>query len=144
MDLLTKRPMFEAIIPVIDPDSYDDEDSYVYGIGVPVDGMTYTLAGKTSPEFRAAVREAEKQEVAEDKGIDLYAGAITNWTGFEENGVVLDCDMDTKRRILRRYDWILEQVIVTLKKRSVFFPNARNAYASPQPSALGAQPKSAK
>ncbi len=133
MDLSNLKPQLEAVIPVLHPLT-----------GEPIDGMTYTLAGKTSPEFRSAAREADKQADAEDKGVDLFAGAITDWDGFEENGVVLDCDMETKRRILKQYDWLLEQVIEKLRDKSTFLPNARKDCASPQPSAHGTQPKSAK
>lgn len=133
MDLLNLKPQLEAVIPVLHPLTGDS-----------INGMTYTLAGKTSPEFRAAAREADKQADAEDKGVDLFAGAITGWSGFEENGVTLDCNMETKRRIFKQYDWLLEQVIEKLRDKATFLPNARNAYASPQPSALGAQPKSGK
>ena len=133
MDLLNLKPQLEAVIPVLHPLT-----------GEPIEGMTYTLAGKTSPEFRAAAREADKQADAEDKGVDLFAGAITDWDGFEENGVVLDCDMETKRRILKQYDWLLEQVIEKLRDKSTFLPNARNACASPPQSAPGVHPKSGK
>ena len=133
MDLLNLRPQLEAVIPVLHPLT-----------GEPIDGMTYTLAGKTSPEFRAAAREADKQKDAEDKGVDLFAGAITDWEGFEESGAALDCDMETKRRVLKQYDWLLEQVIEKLRDKETFLPNARNASVSLQPSALGMQPKSGK
>lgn len=133
MDLLNLKPQLEAVIPVLHPIT-----------NLPIEGMTYTLAGKTSPEFRAAAREADKQDDAEDKGVDLFAGAITGWSGFEENGVTLDCDMETKRRILKQYDWLLEQVIEKLRDKATFLPNARNACALSPPSALGAQPKSGK
>lgn len=133
MDLSNLKPQLEAVIPVLHPIT-----------NLPIEGMTYTLAGKTSPEFRAAAREADKQADAEDKGVDLFAGAITDWSGFEENGIVLDCNMETKRRILKQYDWLLEQVIEKLRDKSTFLPNARKDCASLQPSALGAQPKSAK
>ena len=133
MDLLNLKPQLEAVISVLHPLT-----------GEPIEGMTYTLAGKTSPEFRAAAREADKQAEAEDKGVDLFAGAITDWDGFEENCVTLDCDMETKRRILKQYDWLLEQVIDKLRDKETFLPNARNASASFQPSALGTQPKSGK
>ena len=118
MDLLDLKPQLEAVIPVLHPIT-----------NLPIEGMTYTLAGKTSPEFRAAAREADKQADAEDKGVDLFAGAITGWSGFEENGVVLYCDMETKRRILKQYDWLLEQVIEKLRDKETFLPNARDACA---------------
>lgn len=133
MDLLDLKPELEAVIPVLHPLT-----------NLQIDGMTYTLAGKTSPEFRAAAREADKQADAEDKGVDLFAGAITDWDGFEENGVVLDCDMETKRRILKQYDWLLEQVIEKLRDKSTFLPNARKDCVLSQPSARGTQPKSGK
>ena len=133
MDLLNLKPQLEAVIPVLHPLT-----------GEPIKGMNYTLAGKTSPEFRAAAREADKQKDAEDKGVDLFAGAIIGWTGFEENGEPLNFDMDTKRRILKQYDWLLEQVIEKLRDKSTFLPNARKDCASPQPSALGTKPKSGK
>ena len=133
MDLLNLKPQLEAVIPVLHPIT-----------NLPIDGMTYTLAGKTSPEFRAAAREADKQADAEDKGVDLFAGAVTGWSGFEENGVTLDCDMETKRRILKQYDWLLEQVIEKLRDKETFLPNARNACVLSQPSARGTQPKSGK
>lgn len=133
MDLLNLKPQLEAVIPVLHPIT-----------NLPIDGMTYTLAGKTSPEFRAAAREADKQKDAEDKGVDLFAGAITGWDGFEENGVTLDCDMETKRRILKQYDWLLEQVIEKLRDKETFLPLARNYSVSLQPSALGTLPKSGK
>ena len=133
MDLLNLKPQLEAVIPVLHPIT-----------NLPIDGMTYTLAGKTSPEFRAAAREADKQADAEDKGVDLFAGAITDWEGFEESGAVLDCDMETKRRILKQYDWLLEQVIEKLRDKETFLPNARNASASPQPSAHGVRSRSGK
>ena len=130
MDLLSLKPQLEAIIPVLHPLT-----------GEPIESMTYTLAGKTSPEFRAAAREADKQKDAEDKGVDLFAGAITDWEGFEESGAALACDMETKRRILKQYDWLLEQVIDKLRDKSTFLPNARSASVSLQPSEGGAQPK---
>ena len=133
MDLLNLKPQLEAVIPVLHPLTGD-----------PIEGMTYTLAGKTSPEFRAAAREADKQKDAEDKGVDLFAGAITGWNGFEENSVALDCDMETKRRILKQYDWLLEQVIEKLRDKETFLPNARNASALSQPSALGVRSRSGK
>ena len=133
MDLLNLKPQLEAVIPVLHPLT-----------GEPIDGMTYTLAGKTSPEFRAAAREADKQKDAEDKGVDLFAGAITDWSGFEESGVALDCDMETKRRILKQYDWLLEQVIEKLRDKETFLPNARNVSALSQPSALGVRSRSGK
>ena len=133
MDLLNLKPQLDAIIPVLHPLT-----------GESINGMTYTLAGKTSPEFRAAAREADKQKDAEDKGVDLFAGAITDWSGFEESGVALDCDMETKRRILKQYDWLLEQVIEKLRDKETFLPNARNASALSQPSALGVRSRSGK
>ena len=133
MDLLNLKPQLEAVIPVLHPLT-----------GEPIDGMTYTLAGKTSPEFRAAAREADKQKDAEDKGVDLFAGAITDWSGFEESGSALDCDMETKRRVLKQYDWLLEQVIEKLRDKETFLPNARNASALSQPSALGVRSRSGK
>jgi len=133
MDLLTLKPQLEAVVPVLHPLT-----------GEPIAGMSYTLAGKTSPEFRAAAREADKQTDAEEKGVDLFAGAITGWSGFEENGAALDCDMETKRRILKQYDWLLEQVIDKLRDKETFLPNARSASASLQQPAHGAQPKSEK
>ena len=142
MDLLNLKPQLEAVIPVIDPLSYDGE--YKYGVGTPVEGMFYALASKASPEFRAAARAADELTDPEDKGIALFAGAITRLGGFEEGGVTLDCNMKTKQRLLREYDWWLEQVIVTLRGREAFLPNARNACALSPPSALGVQPKSAK
>ena len=142
MDLLTKKPQQSAVISVIDPDSYGK--IYEYGKGNPVDGMTYTLAHTNSPEFRAAQSEAECQTNAEDKNIDVFAGAITDWTGFEEGGEPLACDMETKRRILKTYDWLAFQVIETITTRQAFFPPARNASASSQPSALGVRSRSGK
>ena len=133
MDLLDLKPQLEAVIPVLHPLT-----------GEPINGMTYTLAGKTSPEFRAAAREADKQKDAEDKGVDLFAGAITDWSGFEESGSALDCDMETKRRILKQYDWLLEQVIEKLRDKETFLPNARNVSALSQPSALGVRSRSGK
>ena len=133
MDLLNLKPQLEAVISVLHPLT-----------GEPIEGMTYTLAGKTSPEFRAAAREADKQADTEDKGVDLFAGAITDWDGFEENGVTLDCNMETKRRILKQYDWLLEQVIDKLRDKETFLPNARNASVSLHQSAHGTQPKSGK
>ena len=133
MDLLNLRPQLEAVIPVLHPLT-----------GEPIKGMAYTLAGKTSPEFRAAAREADKQKDAEDKGVDLFAGAITDWEGFEESGAALDCDMETKRRILKQYDWLLEQVIEKLRDKETFLPNARNASALSQPSVLGVRSRSGK
>ena len=133
MDLLQLKPEMEAVVQVIKPVT-----------GKPIDGMTYTLAGKTSPEFRAASREADKQSDSEEKGVDLFAGAITGWTGFEEGGVALECDMETKRRVLRQYDWLHEQVIDKLRDKETFLPNARNACALSQPSAHGDKPKSGK
>ena len=133
MDLLDLKPQLEAVIPVLHPLT-----------GEPINGMTYTLAGKTSPEFRAAAREADKQKDEEDKGVDLFAGAIIGWSGFEESGVALDCDMETKRRILKQYDWLLEQVIEKLRDKETFLPNARNASALSQPSALGVRSRSGK
>ena len=133
MDLLNLKPQLEAIIPVVHPLTGDS-----------INGMTYTLAGKTSPEFRAAAREADKQADTEDKGVDLFAGAIIGWSGFEEDGIALNCDMETKRRILKQYDWLLEQVIEKLRDKETFLPNARNVSALSQPSALGMQPKSGK
>ena len=133
MDLLNLKPQLEAVIPVLHPLT-----------GEPIEGMTYTLAGKTSPEFRAAAREADKQKDAEDKGVDLFAGAITDWGGFEESGVALDCDMETKRRVLKQYDWLLEQVIEKLRDKETFLPNARNVSALSQPSALGVRSRSGK
>ena len=133
MDLSNLKPELEAVIPVLHPIT-----------NLPIEGMTYTLAGKTSTEFRAAAREADKQADAEDKGVDLFAGAITGWSGFEESGAALDCDMETKRRILRQYDWLLEQVIEKLRDKSTFLPNARNDSALLQPSALGVRSRSGK
>ena len=133
MDLLNLKPQLEAVIPVLHPLT-----------GEPIDGMTYTLAGKTSPEFRAAAREADKQKDAEDKGVDLFAGAIIGWSGFEEDGIALNCDMETKRRILKQYDWLLEQVIEKLRDKETFLPNARNVSALSQPSALGVRSRSGK
>ena len=133
MDLLNLKPQLEAVIPVLHPLT-----------GEPIKDMTYTLAGKTSPEFRAAAREADKQKDAEDKGVDLFAGAIIGWSGFEEDGVALNCDMDTKRRILKQYDWLLEQVIEKLRDKETFLPNARNVSALSQPSALGVRSRSGK
>jgi hypothetical protein len=133
MDLLSLKPQLEAVIPVLHPLT-----------GEPIEGMSYTLAGKTSPEFRAAAREADKQTDAEEKGVDLFAGAIIGWSGFEESGEPLDCDMETKRRILKQYDWLLEQVIDKFRDKETFLPNARNASVLSQQSAHGAQPKSAK
>ena len=133
MDLLNLKPQLEAVIPVLHPLT-----------GEPIEGMAYVLAGKTSPEFRAARREADKQVDAENKGFDLFAGAITDWSGFEEDGVTLDCDMETKRRILKQYDWLLEQVIEKLRDKETFLPNARNACVLSPPPALGDQPKSGK
>ena len=133
MDLLNLKPQLEAVIPVLHPLT-----------GEPIKDMTYTLAGKTSPEFRAAAREADKQKDAEDKGVDLFAGAIIGWSGFEEDGIALNCDMETKRRILKQYDWLLEQVIEKLRDKETFLPNARNASALSQPSALGVRSRSGK
>ena len=133
MDLLSLKPQLEAVVSVLHPIT-----------NLPIEGMSYTLAGKTSPEFRAAAREADKQTDAEEKGVDLFAGAITVWSGFEENGEPLACNMETKRRILKQYDWLLEQVIDKLRDKETFLPNARNASALSQQSAHGAQPNSAK
>jgi hypothetical protein len=133
MDFLLLKPEMSAKIPVFHP---------ITKKAMP--GVNYTLASKASPEFRAAQRAASEYSDEEEKGIATFAGAVLDWEGFQEGNVPIDPSMENKRRFLKEYDWWLKQVIKKLLDDETFLPNARNASASLQPSAVGVQPKSEK
>ena len=133
MDFLQLKPELSAKIAVLNPVTKEE-----------MPGVTYTLAGRTSPEFRAAKRLAEKYSDAEERGVATFAGAITGWEGFQEGGVPIEPTLENKQRFLDEYDWLLKQVIERFTEDETFLPNARNASALSQPSEGGAQPKSGK
>lgn len=126
MDLKLLKPELSARIAVKNPVT-----------GKRIKGLTFTLAGRTSPEFVAAVRSVNSESDDSKRGIDLFAAVILEWQGFEEDGELLPCDFETAKRLLTEYDWLLEQVIAAMTDKETFLPNARNASASQPVAALG-------
>ena len=133
MDFLQLKPELSAKIAVLNPVTKEE-----------MPGVTYTLAGRTSPEFRAAKRLAEKYSDAEERGVATFAGAITDWEGFQEGVVSIEPTLENKQRFLDEYDWFFKQVIENFTEDETFLPNARNASALSQQSALGERQKSGK
>ena len=133
MDFLLLTPELSVKIPVLNPVTKEA-----------MPGVNYTLASKASPEFRAAQRAANECSDEEEKGVATFAGAVLDWEGFQEGDAPINPSTENKQRFLKEYDWWLKQVIEKLLDDETFLPNARNASALSQPSALGVRSRSGK
>lgn len=109
---------------MIDLSSLQFADTYTMPVthpstGMPIDGMTVTLKGKHSKEWKSALsilaRNAPKNakpdlERSEKVGTELLASVVVGWSGFEENGKPVQCSKEAAKDLMTRYPWLRKQI----------------------------------
>lgn len=90
--------------------------------GAPIDGMTVTVAGNASEDFRKVRAELAKRRLESSRGVsveELDASALTllvacikGWTGFEMNGDAYEFSPANAKALMSNpgYFWLREQV----------------------------------
>ena len=94
-------------------------------------GVTVTVAGRYSPEARAATFQLADQpldipnpdsaEAFDAKMLSLLAACTVDWSDVVENGATLACTAAEARRLYLAYPWLREQVQAAFLASADFF-----------------------
>lgn len=111
------------------------KDRITVAIKDPVDGaetgVTVTVAGRYSPEARAATFQLADQpldipnpdsaEAFDAKMLGLLAACTVDWAEVVENGEPVKCTPAEARRLYTAYPWLREQVQAAFLASADFF-----------------------
>ena len=128
----------EELPPVIDLNEMMMGDTYTHKVkhprtGLVIDGMTITSKSPHSETWKKRFNELNANRPRNAKfdvvrqgnnQIELITSVVTQWEGFVENGVVLDCTYENVKYVFKKYPWLLVQIDSAIADDANFLTSA--------------------
>lgn len=95
--------------------------------------VTVTLLGADSTKMRQEMSDRAKRQLAkkqqsvrtideaEKLSAELLATITVGWSGFTENGEVIECNRENAIRLYTKYSWLRQQVDAFTTDRANFY-----------------------